>query len=50
MNVDIAAAGPGGLVPVTLQGAHGTDVTLTLAAGGSGVVGKLMAIYDTLPD
>ncbi len=45
-DIDITAAGPGGYAPLW-GGAEGAQVTITLAAGGSGVTGKLNVQYTT---
>jgi len=43
-DIDITAAGPGEIVfPYPLQGTVGNAMTITLYAGGSGVVGKVQA-------
>lgn len=39
-DVDITAAGPGGF-GLCIPGDAGTEVVITLAAGGAGIVGKL---------
>lgn len=41
IDFDIRGAGPGPLFLPPIAGALGTDVIITLAAGGAGVIGKL---------
>jgi hypothetical protein len=48
IDLDIAAAGPGGLTAVYV-GLKGGAVTVTLAAGGGALVGKLVVSYMTVP-
>ncbi len=45
-EVDIVTGGPGGF-GIELAGAANQTVTITLAAGGAGVVGKLNVQYTT---
>ena len=42
LDFDITAGGPGGLaLPQSSYGGVGSDVTVTLSAGGGGIAGKL---------
>jgi hypothetical protein len=53
LNIDITAAGPGFFMfPTPKKGSNNTALTLTLAAGGAGVVGRLSVLgawVETLP-
>ncbi len=41
---DITAAGPGFIITPDLHGGDGADMIITLAAGGSGVTGKVNCV------
>lgn len=41
LEVDIIAGGPGSLVLPPLGGSTNTNLVVTLAAGGAGIIGKL---------
>ena len=47
LDLDIPIGGPGPVGLPPLQGSVGTEVTVTLAAGGSGIAGKLSVWYAT---
>ena len=47
IDMDITAGGPGPMLLPPASGEINTQVTLTLAAGGVGIVGKLSVWYGT---
>lgn len=49
VDFDITTSGPGPLLTPPLVGERGADVTFTLAAGGTGVTGKINVWYATVP-
>lgn len=48
LDIDVTAAGAAPLIAPPAIGASGSAVTITLAAGGSGIVGKLTVFYASL--
>lgn len=49
LDMDITSGGPGPMMTPPLVGARGGTVTVALAAGGPGVIGKLTVFYFTIP-
>lgn len=49
LDFDITQGGPGPVLTPPAIGATNTTVSITLAAGGSGITGKLTVFYVTQP-